>query len=61
MAQTGKGQRKAGRNKIPCQRYRNEMRQEKNKLRRLRRHLKRHPNDTPAVPVMEALRKMVRT
>ena len=44
---TKKG-RKQGRNALSCQRYKLEHRREKNKLRRLRRVLKRNPNDTNA-------------
>jgi hypothetical protein len=41
----GKKNRKWGSNKAYCLRYKNEGRQEKNRARRIKRHLKRHPND----------------
>jgi hypothetical protein len=40
----GKKNRKHGRNKNACLRYRNEGRQERNAKRRLKRHMKAHPN-----------------
>jgi hypothetical protein len=45
---TKKG-RKTGRNKLACSRYALEHRREKNKLRRLRRHLKKHSADLCAM------------
>lgn len=39
--QGGAGTKKHGRNKVKCARYRAEGRQEKNKARRQRKHLKR--------------------
>jgi hypothetical protein len=44
----GKKNRKWGNNKAYCQRYRAEGKQEKNRARRINRHLKRHPNDLQA-------------
>jgi len=44
----GKKNRKHGRNKKVCQRYRLENRKAKNKEIRRERHLKKHPNDTQA-------------
>lgn len=41
----GKKNRKYGRNKKWCTKYKLENRKEKNKLLRRLRHLKRHPND----------------
>ena len=41
---TKKG-RKVGRNNLSCQRYKLEHRRERNKLRRLNRHIKNHPTD----------------
>lgn len=40
--------RKFGRNKLKCARYRNEQRQEKNQKRRLAKHLVMHSNDRQA-------------
>jgi hypothetical protein len=44
----GKKNRKHGRNKKWCERYRAENRRAKNKAKRLARHLKHHPNDRQA-------------
>lgn len=41
----GKKNRKWGGNKTACERYRLDGRQEKNRERRIKRHLKQHPND----------------
>lgn len=41
----GKRNRKWGSNKTACERYRLDGRQEKNRARRINRHLKQHPND----------------
>jgi len=48
----GKRNRKWGSNKVYCARYRAEGTQEKNRARRIARHLKAYPNDIQA---MEAL------
>jgi hypothetical protein len=45
---TKKG-RKTGRNKLSCLRYKLEHRREKNKLRRLLRHIKKHIADNCAI------------
>jgi hypothetical protein len=45
---TKKG-RKTGRNKLSCSRYKLEHRREKNKLRRLMRHIKKHLADNCAI------------
>ena len=44
----GKKNRKFGRNSNFCTRYRAEDRRAKNKVRRVKRHLKRFPNDKQA-------------
>jgi len=51
----GKGARKIGRNmrKPSCARYRNELRWLKNKARKLKRHLKRHPTDQAAIRALK--------
>jgi hypothetical protein len=41
----GKKNRKFGRDKIKCERYRRERRREKNKVKKVCKHLKKHPND----------------
>jgi hypothetical protein len=42
---SGKKNRKHGRNKDFCQGYARSHQQEKNQIRSLRRHLKKHPED----------------
>lgn len=44
----GKKNRKLGNNQAVCTQYRAEGRQEINRLRRIERHLKRHPEDAAA-------------
>ena len=44
----GKKNRKHGRNRANCERYRREGRREKNKVRKLRNYVRRNPNDTQA-------------
>ncbi len=53
----GKKNRKWKRNILKCLRYRNEQRQEKNKARGLRRHLRCHGNDRQAVHAYANLAK----
>lgn len=48
-AKSGKKNRKWGRNENSCARYRAGGQQEKNRVRRIRRHLKRFPNDRQAL------------
>lgn len=50
-----KGNRKAGRNmrKPTCARYKAEMRWLKNKAKKLRKHLKKYPNDTTAIRALK--------
>jgi hypothetical protein len=47
-AQTKSGGKKIGRNKVECQRYRARRTRERNKLRKLRKHIKRYPGDAAA-------------
>jgi len=42
------GNRKHGRNKIKCERYFREHRKEKNKIKKIAKHLKFHINDKKA-------------
>ena len=44
----GKKNRKIGRNAVKCMRYMIEGRREKNRARKILRHLKSHPNDRAA-------------
>ncbi|MCG8434410.1 MAG: hypothetical protein MJA83_10300 [Gammaproteobacteria bacterium] len=46
---------KIGRNKVFCQRYLMERRREKNKIRKLKRHLKCYPNDAQAENALRIL------
>lgn len=46
--QSKKGGRKIGRNRVECERYRKQGRREKNKLRKLARHVRDFPNDEAA-------------
>ena len=50
---TGKKQRKYDRNRKWCQSYRNRNQREKNKVKKVRRHLARFPNDKVAAKVIE--------
>lgn len=43
-----KGSKKYGRNKIKCERYSREKRREKNKIRKIRKHLRTHPRNKVA-------------
>jgi hypothetical protein len=54
------GTRKYGRNKIKCQRYKNERRREKNKLRRLRHVFLHHPNDKVMAKAIRHLEEILR-
>lgn len=49
--------KKAGQNKKGCLAYKNEKRREKNKLRKLNKHLKRHPEDDQGWATQKALKK----
>ena len=49
----GKKGRKVGRNEARCKRYRVQNRREKNKLRRMRKHVLRNPEDTAAKEALE--------
>lgn len=53
-AKSGKKNRKWGRNKAFCERYRREGRQELNRIRRIKRHLRKYPNDLQAIMALEA-------
>lgn len=55
-----KKNRKHGRMKNWCKAYALSHRREKNKVRRLRTHLKTHPNDGSAVRSLENTRKAIK-
>ena len=44
--------RKIGRNKVKCEAYRKAGRRERNKARKIRKHLKFHPNDLAALATL---------
>ena len=46
QSQQGNKNKKYGRNKAKCARYAANHKRERNKVRRIRRHLKQHPNDS---------------
>ena len=46
--QSKKGGAKAGRNRVECERYRAQGRREQNKAQKLRKHIRRFPNDEAA-------------
>lgn len=52
-AKSSKKNRKYGRNAVSCLRYKNSHRREHNKLRRLKKHLKKCPNDATALAAVE--------
>lgn len=54
-SKTKKG-RKFGRRKDTCARYRAEGRKEKNKKRRVARHVRGNPNDIAAAAVLDGMR-----
>ena len=57
--QGGKTNRKLGRNEVKCKRYRAENRREKNKIRKIRKHLKRHINDRLAKRSLQKFIKFI--
>ena len=57
-AKSHKG-RKIGRNRIKCERYKLTHKREKNKIRRILKHLKKHPNNLEAKKRVEELRYII--
>ncbi|MBI2039919.1 hypothetical protein HYT18_02505 [Candidatus Microgenomates bacterium] len=55
----GRKGRKIGRNKAKCERYRLSHRREKNKIRKILKHLKKHPNNTAALRRIEELKRII--
>jgi hypothetical protein len=55
----GKKNRCHGRNKSFCTRYRNSHQRERNKARRLGKHLARHPNDRCALAALGLARAVL--
>ena len=51
----GSGSRKYGRNEAGCKRYRAEQRREKNKLRKLKKLARRHPNNQQLIKKIRKL------
>lgn len=61
MAGSGGGKCKvADRNKIFCKGYRDRNTREKNKVVRIKRHLKRQPSDVAALAHIERLQNIIR-
>lgn len=57
-AKGGKKNRKVGRSKTYCQWYRNHNIREKNKVRKLRKHVKRQPNERVGLQRLRDLEKL---
>ena len=55
----GHKNRKYGRNKPDCERYRSRGVRERNKARKLRKHLQSHCKDSSAVAALRVLKKKV--
>lgn len=55
---TKKG-KKVGRNSLSCQRYKLEHRRERNKLKRLKRHLNKFPHDLCATKAVDFCKVML--
>lgn len=55
----GRKGRKIGRNKVKCEKYRLSHRREKNKIRKINRHLKVHINDWVAKKRVDELRALI--
>ena len=53
--QKGGGSAKIGRNRIECERYRAQGRREKNKRRKLRKHIREYPGDLAAQKALEKI------
>jgi hypothetical protein len=56
----GKKNRKVGRNAKWCERYRLSRRREHNKLRRLAKHLERHPGDNVGMNAAKRCRDLIK-
>jgi hypothetical protein len=54
--QKGGNSRKIGRNLVKCARYRASHIREKNKIRKIKKHLKKYPNDLKSLRKLESLR-----
>ena len=57
--QGSRGCRKIGRAKDKCQRYRQEHRREKNKIRKLSTYCRHHPNDKQTARVLERYKNQI--
>lgn len=53
------GTKKYGRNKVKCEIYRREHRREKNKIRKLSKLLKRHPNNLQILKTINKLKTLI--
>jgi len=55
----GRKTRKYGRNKAACEYYKNTHQRENNKLNKMEKRLKSHPNDKGAQEVVKKLKKVL--
>ena len=53
------GRRKIGRMKAKCERYRLAHKREKNKIRKILKHLRKHPNNLQAKKRIEELKALI--
>ena len=53
------GRRKIGRMKAKCERYRLLHTREKNKIKKILKHLKKHPNNKSAIVRVEELKAII--
>lgn len=58
-AKSGKKNRKHGRNLIWCKAYRSRRQREKNKVKRLRKHMLRHPADHVAAECLSVCKAII--
>jgi len=61
MADAGGKSKKQGRKKVQCQSYRVAQRREFNKARRVKKVVRKHPNDLVAAATLERLTKILFT
>jgi hypothetical protein len=52
--------KKAGKKKLPCAAYKSSNTREKNKILKLKRHLKKQPEDTATEGHIERMKKLVK-
>lgn len=57
----GKNNRKFGRNKDACQRYKLANTREKNKIKKVKKHLKKYPKDGNAIGALARLEREIKS